>query len=92
MMTLTDTEIDEAEYDAFHGAMTVQNYESVFIPNKQARLARLQQAQLDHVQEMDDLIIPLGGTQPLTDEQQRTLEGDDYKRHREWLEARTPGL
>ncbi len=38
-----DTEITEGEYDDFHGSMTVQNYEAVFIPLKQARLAALQQ-------------------------------------------------
>lgn len=39
-----DTEITEREYDDFHGPMTVQNYEAVFIPMKEARLAARQQA------------------------------------------------
>ena len=41
-----DTEVTWEEYDAFHATMTVQNYETKFIPQKEAHVEEIRQKHL----------------------------------------------
>jgi len=54
-----DTEITYAEYDAFHTAMTIQNYKNKFIPQREEKLNKIQSEHLAH-EEQKAKITQLG--------------------------------
>ena len=56
-----DTPVTEAEYDAFHTAMTAQNYERKFLADKRAASARVTAEHATHTATQADPAIPAAG-------------------------------